>query len=275
MQQEQIEHLRAEAEKFRAEAESLRQNGWRKPSSWVPSLAALVAISTSLTQCQLSSISDREQAVEAREQAFEARLTQEGLVKRNVALQRDAQALTAEAIELEKSIVDMKSRHKLWSERLIETVSKYNLSAEQLADIESQIDQQAENLQSLAEKAVVSIETDGFRGLLEGLDHSEKRVRIRSTQALISDFGEDPAAIAAALDRFSSDRIGELSPSGRINVMVYLSNSDRYAWTSELLQRGNDAITLIRKRHEQGIAAIGDQTRSALADLERFINSPI
>ena len=64
-----------------------------------------------------------------------------------------------------------------------------------------------------------------------------------------------------------------LSSSGRINVLVYLRNTDPSAWNDKLKNRAKTGIDLIRERAEENKVIVGPQTEDALRKLDSFLNN--
>lgn len=127
---------RAEIRKLDAETASLK-GVWTRPASWVPLLIAVGAIG----QCQLSSIADREKAINAREQVLEktTELTRKEnelkmvLAKLTVAQSKHEEILSAMA-ELgvsgaEVLINEAKTLSKSAAKELFEVTSQFGVAS--------------------------------------------------------------------------------------------------------------------------------------------------
>ena len=107
----------------------------------------------------------------------------------------------------------------------------------------------------------------GITNLVVQLDAAAKESRIGAVETLIKTYRADSRAVEQAISLLESPKLDRLSASGRINVLVFLRNTDRAAWTPALLSRAEQAIVGIQTRHESKIAEIGGQTKDALNQL--------
>lgn len=105
------------------------------------------------------------------------------------------------------------------------------------------------------------------------IDAAAKQSRIGAVDTLIKSHKGDARAVDQVLLLLEPPRLDELSPSGRINVLVFLQSTDRSAWTPALLRRADAAIAAIRTRHQSGVAEIGSQTAELLTKLEKHLAS--
>lgn len=106
-----------------------------------------------------------------------------------------------------------------------------------------------------------------LQGLVAQMNDVVKKNRIGAVEKLISNHKANSMAIEQAVNLLEPPKLQELSASGRINVLVFLRNTDSSAWSPDLLKRAEDAITNIRDRSNRGIAKIGNQTEDALKKL--------
>jgi hypothetical protein len=113
----------------------------------------------------------------------------------------------------------------------------------------------------------------GISNLVMQLDAAAKESRIGAVDTLIKTYRADSRAVDQALSLLEVPKLEKLSSSGRINVLVFLRNTDRTAWTPGLLSRADRAIAGIRARHESKVAEIGEQTKDALNQLATHLTN--
>lgn len=99
------------------------------------------------------------------------------------------------------------------------------------------------------------------------IDAAAKESRIGAVDTLIKNYRTDSRAVEQAVGLLEYPKIDQLSASGRINVLVFLRNTEKAAWTPETFARADRAIALIQARHESKISEIGEQTRDGLSQL--------
>lgn len=126
---------------------------------------------------------------------------------------------------------------------------------------------QDEQVRTLGTTAVES----ALARLVQQMDAPTRDERVRTVQRLIDEYAASPQAVEQALLMLEMPRVATLSPSGRINVMVYLGRTEPGAWTPETLGRVEAALAAMRARARSGEAAIGDQTRAVLQELEAHL----
>jgi hypothetical protein len=103
--------------------------------------------------------------------------------------------------------------------------------------------------------------------LVVKIDAVAKESRIGAVDTLIKKYRADARAIDLSLSLLELPKLEQLSASGRVNVLVFLRNTERSAWTPELLLRAERAIANIQARHESRVAPIGGQTKDSLNQL--------
>lgn len=134
--------------------------------------------------------------------------------------------------------------------------------------LQTSVDKQAREVGNIGADLV------GITNLVMQIDAATKESRIGAVDALIKNYRADSRAVEQAVGMLEQPRIDRLSASGRINVLVFLRNTDRAAWSPELLSRADRAIGGIQARHESKISEVGAQTLDALSQLsshlERF-----
>jgi hypothetical protein len=118
-------------------------------------------------------------------------------------------------------------------------------------------------------REVGNIGTDlvGITNLVMQIDAVAKESRVGAVDTLIKNYSADSRAVELAVGLLETPKLDRLSASGRINVLVFLRNTDRAAWTPELLSRADRAIASIQARHESKVAEVGEQTRDGLNQL--------
>lgn len=109
--------------------------------------------------------------------------------------------------------------------------------------------------------------------LVAKVNAAARDLRVGAVEQLIKAHGSNPEAIRQALDLLEPPRLASLSPSGRINVLVFLKSTDRTAWTADQAARFGKAAAIIRQRHVDGVAEIGEQTQEALAAVEAHLKA--
>lgn len=267
---EENARLRAETEKLEAEAQSLRKSGWAKPSSWIPMLAAIAAVGTSLGQCQLAQIDEREAALDAREKVLEAKVEEDRLKEANEELERRNEEVTQEIARSTQDLRDLQSQIKEENTQLL-ALARQQEDAQVVARLEDNVRQQNERLATVVESAERRSEGAQLRNLVWQMNSNDKSTRLAAVKTLIDGHGADPSAIRAALDLLAMPQLESLSPSGRINVLVYLRNTVDSAWTKDMVERGFAALELIARREKEGKAYIGTQTKAELRKLNDFL----
>lgn len=107
----------------------------------------------------------------------------------------------------------------------------------------------------------------GITNLVMQVDAAARESRIGAVDTLIKTYRADSRAVDQAISLLEPPKLEGLSASGRVNVLVFLRNTDRSAWTPVLLSRADQAIVAIRTRHESKGTEIGSQTLDGLDQL--------
>jgi hypothetical protein len=113
------------------------------------------------------------------------------------------------------------------------------------------------------------IESDRIASLVAQMNDASADMRKVATGRLEREHGANPVAIGLVLETLSEQNLGSLSPSGRINALYYLNQSNLAAWTDQHRKQALDAIARIRSRAAHGTARLGTQTGESLEKLER------
>jgi hypothetical protein len=91
--------------------------------------------------------------------------------------------------------------------------------------------------------------------------------RVGAVESLVGSFRSSPEAIDLALTMLESPKIDGLSSDGRVNVLIFLTQTARSAWSDAHIGRARAAIDLMRKRDRDGVAALGGKTEDLLQSL--------
>ena len=112
---------------------------------------------------------------------------------------------------------------------------------------------------------------DGWlQELLPALGAGSAPTRTAALEQLIKTYAASPAAVNAAVWQLEPPRLEALSAAGRINVLTFLRNTQRGAWTPQLITRAERAVVAIRGRAALGVQ-IGPQTDEALNRLSAHL----
>jgi len=107
--------------------------------------------------------------------------------------------------------------------------------------------------------------------LVTGMNDSIKNNRLASVQTLISEYKNSTAAINEAIKMIEPKKTNALSASGRINVLVFLQNTNSEGWNENLVRRAREVTINMQERHKKGIARVGPQTEEALIILRTHL----
>lgn len=271
MTPEEKERVIAETQKLKAEAESLKKGWWGRPSSWIPMLAAIAAIATSIGQFQLSSISQREAAVTARENVLEAKEEEKLLREKNEELEQKARALTEQISKATNESLQLEEEIKKANDQLLAFARKEGENKSLAEAVEKEVSQRAEKTESIVASAKRRNAQAQIESLVWQMNSNVKQVRLDTVEELIGSHRSNEAAISGAIDLITMPRLESLSASGRINALVFLRNTDPAVWNAGLKERAQTALRDIRERAEQGKVYIGPQTEEAMQRLETML----
>lgn len=110
------------------------------------------------------------------------------------------------------------------------------------------------------------------RSLISDLNSSNRDTRRSVTAEIEARYLSDASVVAGLIEEIADEaRLEALSAQGRYNVLYLLNQVPDRVWTQDMLQRARQAITLIRERGDSGKAAMGDQTKQALMELDAKI----
>ena len=134
---------------------------------------------------------------------------------------------------------------------------------------------QDEEVQNLAEIALTIREQKVQKDLEEKVQRINSPVRSTSLQAtdmLKTQYAGNTEVIKLVLDLFEPSKIDALSALGRLNALLYLKNTELRAWTPELAVQAESVIDFLEKRHQDGTAIIGAQTRQHLEKFKQHLS---
>jgi len=151
------------------------------------------------------------------------------------------------------------------------------LAKETLQDLDEKILEKTAEKDALIKKSRLSVDHEPSVNqvpvLVTNMNSKERPVRLRAVKELIDKHRSDPLAITLAIDNLKPPLLDALSASGRINVLVFLRNTDKSSWTDNFISRGRIGVALIRKRDAENVAPLGPQTKEALIKFEEFLNA--
>ena len=107
------------------------------------------------------------------------------------------------------------------------------------------------------------------------LNDPDTATRLAAGQRLVDNYTGVGAALDRLIDWLSPELIGDLSAKGRYNVIYFMGRMQPRLWTQERVALACDGLARIERRAENGVAALGDQTRGLMDDLrKRLAQSP-
>ncbi len=158
----------------------------------------------------------------------------------------------------------------------VEPARSLKINLVNLALTEEEAEDLWQGLRASQDETVSSLGTMAVRTRLARLvgqmDAATREERIGAVQRLIDDHATNPQAVEQALTMLEEPRVGTLSASGRINVMVFLQRTEPAAWNASTLRRADAALEAMRGRAAAGTAPIGEQTREILRGLEDHLD---
>ncbi len=172
--------------------------------------------------------------------------------------------------KLESSLILRSVESSEASQRIaaLQFLVKAGLISDQSKKIEAL---KAEDVPQIQNRLPTAQESEPLPGILiDSMNAADKEIRISAVSDLIKTFGTSSRAVGLAIELLESPKLEQLSASGRINVLVYLRNTNEIAWSSGNLERARRAIENIRARKGAGVE-IGKQTDEALTLLTEFL----
>ena len=115
------------------------------------------------------------------------------------------------------------------------------------------------------------ISSEDIIGLVRGLDAETKSLRSQALQSLLNETAGSnkkvKEAIAASIAALSGERLEAISVTGRYNTLYFL---DRVDWTeidAQTRKKSGVVLKMILDRANEGLAAVGPQTRSLISSI--------
>ena len=272
MTPEEKDRIVAETKKLKTETLVLKKGGWGKPASWIPIVAATAAIATSVGQWQYSSIKEREASLDAREKVIEAKEEESRLIERNAKLEEKSEELSKEIQNSTSEILQLKGQIDKANAQLLAIAKAEDKDGSLVAKVEKELKERNEQVATIVASAESRNLEVQIRNLVWQMNSNIKSARMAAVAELIEDYNSNRLAISSSLDLLKMPQLETLSPSGRINVLVFLRNTEQSSWNDDLKNRASSAIRLIRKRASENKAYIGPQTEDALRKLNKFLS---
>jgi hypothetical protein len=110
---------------------------------------------------------------------------------------------------------------------------------------------------------ILGSEVLAISNLVLQMNDVSKENRLEAVNRLIENHRGDSDTVNQALSLLEPPRLNALTSSGRINVLVFLRNTEVTAWTSQSISKAEQIIIQIRARADEGVA-IGPQTDNTL-----------
>lgn len=129
---------------------------------------------------------------------------------------------------------------------------------------------QASNDENTRNVGAIGSDVVALTNLILQMNDAAKENRIGAVEQLIAKYRENPSAVDLAVQQLEFPQVNSLSASGRINVLVFLCNTTKNAWTQRSILRAREAITAIRLRESEGVS-IGKQTEETLGRLTEHL----
>ncbi|GAB3642445.1 hypothetical protein [Spirosoma arcticum] len=122
-------------------------------------------------------------------------------------------------------------------------------------------------LQSVGQSGIIALQNEPIALLIANMNASSADIRKKTVANLITTYQSSSQAISLTLQLYEPERINALSPSGLINGLVFLKNTDPKAWKLQQIQQGRDVVARVKEK------ATGPQTRQVAAELLTFLTS--
>jgi hypothetical protein len=120
-------------------------------------------------------------------------------------------------------------------------------------------------LRSVGQSAIAAIETEPIAALVSQMNGPTPEVRKSAVASLERRYRSSSQAIALVLRGLEADRIDELSASGVINGLYYLSQTDPMAWEPTQAVAARQLVPRIEGRRP------GPQTQAALNEFRALV----
>lgn len=120
-------------------------------------------------------------------------------------------------------------------------------------------------LQSLGQSGITAIQDEAIGILVSRMNGNSSEIRKDAVATLVREFKSSTPAITLVLRTYEPDRIDNLSPSGVINGLYYLSATDPAAWDRQQAEAGRQLAARIEARGG------GPQTKDALSTFRSLL----
>jgi hypothetical protein len=122
-------------------------------------------------------------------------------------------------------------------------------------------------LQSLGQSGINALQNEPIAILVSKMNASIAEARKSAVADLLRHYKSSSQAIELVLRMYDPEKIENLSPSGLINGLYYLSATDPAAWDRPHIDTAKQAISRIEAR------GVGPQTKAALDSFKSFLQS--
>jgi len=122
-----------------------------------------------------------------------------------------------------------------------------------------------QELKQVAQQGIDAIENQAVSRLVQQINAAAADDRKRAVAELEGKYKASSTAIAQVLDLYSEPRIANLSPSGLINGLHFLGNTDAREWTPTLVRTARQVLARINDRNP------GPQTKEALQKVNALL----
>jgi chromosome segregation ATPase len=255
-----------EVEKLKAEVQNLRRPVMLTPATWVSVLSVLAAVVGIGVQWQRSNVESERAQLTLRESEFKRSQVQAELAE----VERRKSGVEAALASLQGALDASEQRYR-------DVLSLTEATEKQLAELGRQLaatraapeaERAVETAQQSIQQARFDLGRERIAALIVQANADSADVRKAATQQLVREYGKSTLAIDMVIEQFDDSQVARLSPSGRINLLVFLFESDTAAWTDAQKAAALAAIARARSRAASGVAAIGAQTDEQLRRLE-------
>lgn len=124
-----------------------------------------------------------------------------------------------------------------------------------------------QELKQVGQQGLTSIENQELNRLVLQMNANSADERISAVQRLQDKYHSSSTAISLVLDLYSPERLSALSPSGIINGLVYLQQTDPEAWTAQNRKAAREVLARISAEGP------GPRTKEVINNLEQFLDA--
>jgi hypothetical protein len=131
-----------------------------------------------------------------------------------------------------------------------------------------EVERAVETAQQSIQQARFDLGRERIAALIVQANADSPDVRKPATQQLVREYGKSTLAIDMVIEQFDDGQVARLSPSGRINLVVFLVESDTAAWTD-----AQKAAALAAIARARAIARPAASLRSARRPTSSYVAS--